>query len=160
MKIVIGLVGQKRGQESKFIRVVTKVAKKKTVEIICKEKLLADFATRIGVKPQRKKLRTIEAAMDVVLEEGAFFRAIRRKIVASEADIIIVSGIWLLSEEKMFRALGEMFPRGSFKSHLVYIYVDEGMHPEHMDHKIKNNGTKEEFEIEVRRVWTEILKKK
>ena len=186
MAQIIGLVGEKGGGKGTFVQVLQKLAPDKTIKTVRFSDTLSDGLEAFALPKTRKNLQDMAVALIQFFGEGTLTNAVKQKVLAQEADIVVVDGIRWMSDHEMVDSI-----EGSL---LVYITADVDIRYERMkarkekageseasyeqfmseeqaeneiyipkigknaDFTIENNGGIEEFEKKVEEFYVEYLK--
>ncbi|GMQ95065.1 MAG: AAA family ATPase [Patescibacteria group bacterium] len=116
MKVVIGLVGQKRAGKGASIEFLKKMAAPARVGRIGFSDVLFETLSAWGIEPSRENLQRLVVVMDDTYGAGTLTRAVAQRVGKTDADIIVLDGVRWETDVRMLREFPNNF--------LVYITAD------------------------------------
>ncbi len=109
MSLVIGLVGEIRAGKSDFVKFWQKIMEEehpmRSMETMKFSDILFETLGAWGIEQSRVNLQKLAQAMNNEYGEGTLTRAVKARVDASSADIILIDGVRWLSDEKLIKNL-------------------------------------------------------
>ena len=185
MKIVIGLLGEKRAGKGTFVKLLSEFAKPKTVGCIRSVDVLYETLKIWDLEPSRSNLQNLFQAMEPKYGKEVLTQAVYKKIMSDESDIVIFDGVRMPADRDMVRKFEKNFlvyvtaspelrwergkiakeKAGEDTASFEQFMEEEKAHTEEFipkigeeaDFKIANEGTLEDYEKEVKKFLDKII---
>lgn len=184
MKLVIGLVGEKGSGKDTFVKIFKKNAKDKKVVDLRFSDLLLETLNLWDIPATRGNLQLLAVVMNEGFGEGTLANAIKKRIEKIDADVILLSGIRWKEDVELVRAFSKnlliyitanvkkRYERlkdtskkvGEKNVSFAQFMKEEKAKNELLipkigskaDYKIVNNGTLEEFKLQVKKLVNDL----
>jgi len=186
MPVIIGLLGEKRAGKGTFVRILTELAKPKTVGVIHSVDIFYETFKTWSIEPTRANLSALFVAMKEQYGEDVLTSAVYKKMISDKSDIVIFDGVRMPADRDMVRKFENNFlvyvtagPKmrwergkiakekaGEDKISFEQFMKEEEAHTEKFipkigeeaDFKIVNEGTLEDYKNEVKRFLEDKIK--
>lgn len=117
-KIVIGLVGEKRGGKGTFTEEFIKLCPPNTVTHHRFSDILYSTLKEWGIETSRGNLQQLSIAMKNTFGDGTLMRAVETRARNASTQIVILDGIRWLEDETLIRKFAS---EENCRSYLIYI---------------------------------------
>lgn len=107
MKLVIGLVGEKRGGKGTFVTEFTKLCPPNTVTHHRFSDILYSTLNEWGIETSRENLQQLSIAMKNTFGDGTLMRAVESRTRKASTPIVILDGIRWREDEALIRRLND-----------------------------------------------------
>ncbi len=150
MKIVIGLLGEKRSGKGKFIELLRNIVKPITVSQIGSAAVLSETLKIWEIEPSRSNLQKLAILMDREFGKGTVTNAVFQRILSDPSDIVIFDGVRWPSDIKKIKTFE--------KNYVVYVTANPDMRWRRsrlMNEKVGENTASYEQFIDEEKAYTE-----
>lgn len=119
MKLVLGLVGEKRGGKGAFTAEFIKLCPPDTVTHHRFSDILYSTLKEWGIETTRENLQQLSIAMKNTFGDGTLMRAVETRVRNASTQVIILDGIRWPEDEALIKKLND--PANDCYSYLFYV---------------------------------------
>lgn len=105
MKLIIGIVGEKGSGKETFTDFLKLILSDKKIERIRFSDVLTETLKNWGISQSRHNYQSLAILMEKNFGPGAISRAIRLRVLASQADLVVLDGVRWPTDADLVRGL-------------------------------------------------------